>query len=195
MNHRVAGRQKRALQTREAILGVARALFAAHGFDAVKLETIAAEAGLAKGSVLAHFSEKLVLLAVIFGDSLALAAVELRLAPAPLRSERLAEILWPLVGNLLSDPAYLRLLTAEPQTPSATQLRPDLERFTLALEDALDRTGHDHADIAATMVRAVLLQLTIEARDCRLRDGRTLASIAARRRLASLLAFALRDPL
>lgn len=57
---RPAGRPKD-LNKREAILDSARRHFFAHGYEAVKVEAVAADAGVSKVTVYAHFGDKLTL--------------------------------------------------------------------------------------------------------------------------------------
>ncbi|WP_310621419.1 TetR/AcrR family transcriptional regulator [Flexibacterium corallicola] len=57
--------QKRAQKTRERILEAATSMFEADDFDNVSTESIAESANVSKGTIFAHFSDKLGLLAEI----------------------------------------------------------------------------------------------------------------------------------
>ena len=57
---------ERAAETREALVTAARPLFAAHGFADVALETIVRAAGVTRGALYHHFTDKTELLAAVF---------------------------------------------------------------------------------------------------------------------------------
>ncbi|MBV9515626.1 MAG: TetR family transcriptional regulator [Mycobacteriaceae bacterium] len=57
---------ERAAETREALVAAARPLFAQHGFADVALETIVRAAGLTRGALYHHFSDKTELFAAVF---------------------------------------------------------------------------------------------------------------------------------
>ncbi len=58
-------KQKRAQVARAKIIDAATKMFVKQGFDATKTEDIAKEAGVSKGTVFAHFGDKLYLLAEV----------------------------------------------------------------------------------------------------------------------------------
>lgn len=58
-------KQKRAQIARAKIIKAASKMFATQGFDGTKTEDIAKEAGVSKGTVFAHFGDKLYLLAEV----------------------------------------------------------------------------------------------------------------------------------
>ena len=53
-----AGKQRRALETRQQLISAARTIFARDGFAEARLEEIAAEAGKTRGAFYAHFRDK-----------------------------------------------------------------------------------------------------------------------------------------
>jgi len=57
---------ERAAETREALITAARPLFAEHGFADVALETIVRAAGVTRGALYHHFSDKTELFAAVF---------------------------------------------------------------------------------------------------------------------------------
>src|ERR1700743_2494735 len=59
-------RVRQGQQTREALLQAARALFGANGFGATSTEEIVARAGVTKGALYHHFSDKETLFRAVF---------------------------------------------------------------------------------------------------------------------------------
>src|SRR5690349_22210273 len=57
---------ERAADTREALIAAARPLFAQHGFADVALETIVRAAGVTRGALYHHFTDKTELFAAVF---------------------------------------------------------------------------------------------------------------------------------
>lgn len=62
--------QERRRRTRETLLKTARALVAAEGFEALRTERLAQEAGVSKGTVFAHFGDRDGLALAMSRDSL-----------------------------------------------------------------------------------------------------------------------------
>ena len=62
--------QKRSVDTRERILSAAKRLFGELGYEETSAEQIAADAGVAKGTVFAHFGDKANLLAAIGAEEM-----------------------------------------------------------------------------------------------------------------------------
>lgn len=131
MSIRIKGQQARAAETRADILDAAERLWHARSFDEITISEIASEAGVAKGSVLAHFSEKLGILAHFFAAALDQHNQQLASEPDFASSAaQLSNALKPLLSYLLTDRALLRLLTTEGDGElCAAILNPSLERF------------------------------------------------------------------
>ena len=72
MRTRSARRAEHAADTRDALIGAARRLFAAHGFDGTGTEQIVAEARVTRGALYHHFRDK----ADIFRAAMAEAAAD-----------------------------------------------------------------------------------------------------------------------
>lgn len=60
--------QKRRLETRAKLLEVAAAIVQERGYSGLRVEDVAARAGVAKGTLFSHFKDKDGLLAVLIGD-------------------------------------------------------------------------------------------------------------------------------
>ncbi len=64
----MATQEERRTATRAAIVNAAQQLFGAPGFDATKIDDIAAEAGVAKGAVYHHFKNKNEIFEAVFAQ-------------------------------------------------------------------------------------------------------------------------------
>ncbi|MGG7567507.1 TetR/AcrR family transcriptional regulator [Rhodovulum sp. DZ06] len=93
--------QDRRRRTREALLNEARKIVAEDGFDALRTEALAKAAGVAKGTVFAHFGDRDGLALAMTEDSLSRAAEALdRPLPGP---GALVEALRPTMSLLTGD--------------------------------------------------------------------------------------------
>ena len=63
-------KQKRALETRATLLATATALVEQHGYHALRVEQVVADAGVAKGTFFKHFGDKDGLMQVLIADQL-----------------------------------------------------------------------------------------------------------------------------
>jgi AcrR family transcriptional regulator len=108
------GRRARKEGTQARILEVARLHFERDGFDAASIRAIAAEAGVASGTVLLHFSDKLGLLHAALHDDLE-KAIE-RCLSAPNRGpllDRLCAIVGPFYAYYAARPVLSKVLLRE----------------------------------------------------------------------------------
>lgn len=190
MNVRVSGQQQRARQTREAILRAAETLFAQKGFAATTLSEIAAAAGVGKGTVLAHFAEKL----SIFASSL---AVRMRQASAAIMASDggapgLVAAIEPLFADMVADPAAIELMTSDTSDTCYHDLMPDFLRLQQALVARLTHAGQGQPELAAEALMAVTLSHAVDTR-CRLQAAEAgMDMTRALAHLAALFAFILR---
>lgn len=91
--------QKRAAETREALLDVATEAFATHTYDGVSVRALEADAGVQRGAAAYHFTDK---------EGLWKAAVDRILAVLQARVEPLA----PVLGDLDEDGRLRAVITA-----------------------------------------------------------------------------------
>jgi AcrR family transcriptional regulator len=107
-------RQARKEGTQARILEVARLHFERDGFDAASIRAIAAEAGVASGTVLLHFSDKLGLLHAALHDNLEDAIERCLAAPnrGPLLA-RLCGLARPFYAYYARRPALSKVLLRE----------------------------------------------------------------------------------
>lgn len=188
MAARVAGQQHRARQTREAILAAAQALFAQKGFAATTLTDIAGAAGVGKGTVLAHFSEKL----SIFATALAARMRQTGLAVAASDGSAggLCAAITPLFADMVADPAAITLMTSDASHVCYHDLMPDFLALQAALVAALSASGQAQPLLAAETLVAVTLSHAVDSR-CRIQAGE-IDMAKALAHLRELFAFVLR---
>jgi AcrR family transcriptional regulator len=129
--------QPRSLRTREAILVAARAMAAAEGLRALRADRLAQSAGVAKGTIFAHFPEMEYLMATLLAERLA----QLPGLGQPDSPAQLVQALLPLLRFMVSDARTV----------------PVLARFSgpegagLAIDRALCALGHDMAQAIACL--------------------------------------------
>jgi len=106
--------QKRSRDTQERILATAKKLFKDEGFEQTSTERIAKQAGVAKGSVFAHFGDKTNLLAAIGSEQLA--QLLNRPQPAddlPSLAQTLMRFYQPWLTFFLENPDFTRLYLSQ----------------------------------------------------------------------------------
>ena len=137
-----AGRQAQKDATRLRILEVARLHFERHGFADASVRGIAADAGVAVGTVLLHFSDKLSLLHAALHDDLEAAIRRsLRTPSRGLLLDRLCAVVRPFYSYYDARPQLSRVLLRE----SLLAESPWRERFS---EQLLRVNGHVAALVA-----------------------------------------------
>lgn len=163
MIQRIKGTQNRSADTREAIIAAVKRLWQGRRYDDITIAEIAAEAGIAKGSVLAHFSEKLAILAGFLAVALDETSAELEADPSFAASPaRLARRFEPLLTYLMADKALLRLLTLEGDGEQCTAiLDPAVARLRAALVVGFDHQGHTNPALHADVFMALAVQVAV----------------------------------
>ncbi|TNJ42211.1 TetR/AcrR family transcriptional regulator [Phaeobacter sp. B1627] len=102
--------QKRRLETRAKLLTVAESIVAEHGYSALRVEDVVAQAGVAKGTFFAHFGDKDGLLAVILGARVTEFLDAMEAAPKPQHPGDIATLLAPLLDFIAQDRVIFDLL-------------------------------------------------------------------------------------
>ena len=121
--------QERRRRTRETLLRTARALVAAEGFDALRTERLAREAGVSKGAVFAHFGDRDGLALALSAESLDRAGEALdRPCPDP---AALVERLRPTLSLLSGDAGLWAAMQRQFCGPEGAH--PELARWYAAL--------------------------------------------------------------
>ena len=138
-------RTARKQQTRDALITAARARFAAHGFEGTTIRDVAAQAGVAVGTVFVHFPDKTALLAATLDDqiatALAAAFATLPNASARVRVRHLIEALMRIYART---PALARVLLREALFlggDGGRRLDARLDAFVAALSTLLSAPG------------------------------------------------------
>jgi len=136
-------RPPKAERTRAAILAAAERLFAERGFDATRLEDVAAAVGIRRASIVYHFRDKAELYDAVLAD--VLGALRERLAAALLGdgafAARIERAVSAWVDAIVARPALARLLLREVAggTPAGrSRLTPHLAPFFALVERALE---------------------------------------------------------
>ena len=184
MVQRIKGTQNRSAGTREAIIAAVKRLWQGRAYDDITIAEIAAEAGIAKGSVLAHFSEKLAILAGFLASALDETSTQLE-ADAEFVSSpaRLARKFEPLLVYLMADKALLRLLTLEGDGEQcAALLAPAELRLRDALTSGFKSQGHADPALSADVFMALAVQVAVASH-----SANPEAAVLALERLASVL--------
>jgi TetR/AcrR family transcriptional regulator len=135
-------RRSRGLQTRAEIVAAAERHFADHGFEAARLEDIAAEVGIRRAAIFYHFGDKDELYAAVLDAVFegALAAMPTQGGPA----ERLEASLTGWIDYVARRPSVARLILREAagaQPGAASALlragRAPVEAFRAAIEEGV----------------------------------------------------------
>jgi AcrR family transcriptional regulator len=100
--------QQRRLETRERLLGAARASVAEHGIAGLRTEDIVERAGVAKGTFFSHFPDKEHLLAVLTAERLRSAREHAQSAVENV--DQVLQSLLPILQEMIAEPAMLTAL-------------------------------------------------------------------------------------
>lgn len=157
MTTRIKGTQKRAAETRSAILEAVARLWKNRAFDTIAIAEIAAAAGVAKGTVLAHFAEKGAILAGFLAEAIERQCDDLESTQGFARDpETLASSVEPLLSYMLTDRALLRLLIDDGDNAAcAAMLDPALARLGAVLTAGFRSKGLRDADLGAEVFIAL----------------------------------------
>lgn len=154
-DHPPTRRQQAAVLTRRRLLTAARKLFQQHGFDTVTTEQIAAEAGVAKGTVFLHARTKERLLVMVYEEEFG-EAQRTAVARAP-RGGTIVTALMAVFRRFYAvhekDPALARrfvqqVLSMRPEdAPALRAVQDDALRGLATLVASRQRRGELAADI------------------------------------------------
>ncbi|WP_321501025.1 TetR/AcrR family transcriptional regulator [Breoghania sp.] len=95
--------QKRTLETRRRLIAAARQIVGRHGYSALRVEDVVAEAGVAKGTFFAHFADKDVLMDLLLGEEIDGLIDEMMRARAPRDAQEVTAVLMPLCDFMVRE--------------------------------------------------------------------------------------------
>ncbi|MGJ8529499.1 TetR/AcrR family transcriptional regulator [Maritalea sp.] len=166
MNVRVEGKQKRALVTREEILVAYDGLATRLSFDQISIAQIATSAGVGKGTVLAHFSEKLALPATLFARYIESISDRLTANTAKIDKAVLKTILLELLAFIFTDDVYSRLVLGDGQDICRKVIEPSEMKLFELLFSKLDTKLSKLPEVQIETVRALLVHAVVLQRAC-----------------------------
>lgn len=149
-------------ETRQKIIGVALGLFKEHGFDAVTMEQIAAEADFAKGTIYNYFPVKEAILDEYIRQSFSQQADEriARIRALKDTPERMSAILLELVEGIRRQPELFEKYFSYRirQMVTLKQDESQASGFS-ALESEIIRLGQENGEIRQNLPPGLLLAL------------------------------------
>ena len=154
---------ERSAETRESLIGAARALFAQHGFSDVPLEAIVRAAGVTRGALYHHFPDKTELFAAVFEQVEAEVAARMGDAIAsanqtdPIEVMRLGAGFWL---DACADPEIQRIVLVDaPAVLGWTRWTEIGNRYNTGLVRALLTSAIETGRIAPQPVEATALTM------------------------------------
>ncbi len=165
MNVRVEGKQKRAHATRAHILDCFEVLMQSQSFDEISIAQIAASAEVGKGTVLAHFSEKLALAATLFAQELEKCQQQIEASAQISSAAKLRSIFTPFFNLIMRDDVYVRLIVGEGQNLCRQMIEPAEARLFDSLARRLD-VGRPAQELDVIAVRGFLVHAAVMYRAC-----------------------------
>ncbi|WP_067544908.1 TetR/AcrR family transcriptional regulator [Nocardia crassostreae] len=150
---------------RQEILAAAVRVFARKGFAASRIDDVAAEAGIAKGSVYLYFDSRDALLDAAFdqysGDSREMVRRILEGDAPPL--ERFAELVRGILELISSQPDHARILLDLWATDYMKAVyREHRQAIALLLKEIRPELGEAHATVIVGVIEGVLLQWLVD---------------------------------
>lgn len=149
---------------RGALVAAAARILAEHGYAGCSITAVAADAGIAAGTVYKHFASKAELVAEVFRSVVSREVEAVRAAAATGTAvERTAAVIETFAGRALKSPRRAYVLLAEPVDPAIDELRLEFRQaFRDVIADAIEggiATGElppqNAAVVAAALVGAI----------------------------------------
>lgn len=186
--------QKRSIETRTRILDVARKHVLAQGYDALRTEEVVAEAGVAKGTLFAHFGDKDQLLLVLMGEELSetIALLSELSNQTEITPEDFASALIPLLNFLSREQVIFNLfqfyvgVSSENVNGEIEEDCNELEALVTDIVKILQNNRHVRIDIAPSILGEGCLAFLVQAvtfRLCGFYKNTEIAEIEFRQKL------------
>ncbi|GLQ16799.1 TetR/AcrR family transcriptional regulator [Maritalea porphyrae] len=166
MNIRVEGKQERALKTRKAIQSAYDRLALTKAFDEISISAIAIEAGVGKGTVLAHYSEKLALPAALFAQKLDELCDHIAQMPDDISPKELIDPLVQFLDFAFSDDVYGRIMLWDGHDICERIIGPVEARFYAVIAVHLPPSKDLRTDQKLEILRAFLVHAIVMHRAC-----------------------------
>lgn len=170
MNIRVEGKQERAIKTRNSIQSAYDRLALRKAYDEISISAIAKEAGVGKGTVLAHYSEKLALPAACFAQKLKQLCDHIAELPDDVPASDLVESLAQFLDFVFGDDVYGRVMLWEGHDICERVIGPTEERFYAVIASYLKPSKGLSTEQKLEIMRAFLVHAIVMHRACQSAD-------------------------
>jgi len=167
MSIRVEGKQKRAVATRQVVFDAYCNLAADRIYDEISISAIAKEAGVGKGTVLAHYSEKLALPAQLFADEVHRICDILHAKNTQICANELIQVCTQILRFVFTDDVYGRIILWDGHEVCEQIIGPSEDRFFEVLSPRLPRSDLLDAQMQFELLRALLVNAVVMHRACR----------------------------
>lgn len=163
MNSAVRRTPEEAAETRQALLAAGLRVFAKRGYTAATLAEVASEAGVTRGAVYHHFSDKADLYISAVGErwSSVVDGVWTHLVTEGPPRERVRRFISAFYSALNDNPAFRELLSV---TIGSTEKVPELERGLRAKREALRQWVNQLTDLFAEAEQVGQLRVGLSPR-------------------------------
>lgn len=171
-----APQQARAQKTRERLMTVAENIVSTKGYEALRVEEVVAQAGVAKGTFFAHFTDKDGLMERLLGARLERILDQIDTAPTPQTVDQLVDRLMPILGLLASERMVFDVIFRHSGAAASDAIGPialALARFEMVVGGWLDAPGFRRdvpAEVLAEGIGALITQ-TIALDFCALKSA------------------------
>lgn len=157
--------QQRTLKTRARLLAAAEQVIAAQGFEALRVDQVVADAGVAKGTFFAHFTDKDALMSQLIGARINASLDGIEARPTPRDVDQIVQALLPLMELLTRERYVFDVFLRHSGAALAEEIGPIAEtigRFQEVLERWLDGAPVRRDVSVATLaegIQAFLIQV------------------------------------
>lgn len=121
--------QQRTLKTRARLLAAAEQVIAAQGFEALRVDQVVADAGVAKGTFFAHFTDKDALMAQLIGARINAALDTIEEQPTPSDVDEIVQALAPLMALMTCERYVFDVILRHSGAALAEEIGPIAETF------------------------------------------------------------------
>lgn len=121
--------QKRAIATRAKLLDTAKSMISKAGYDALRIDELVKEAGVAKGTFFAHYKDKDRLMEHILGEELNVILDQMAQSAPPESVDQLVDSMAPLLAAMTRERYVFDLILRHSGAAAITEIGPIATMF------------------------------------------------------------------